>query len=382
MTTTLPSAPVLLHQDWDVFAEFVPALADYLRDTPVEELERPDGAALLQFKTAGGPALAVPPEFGGLGASAEQMARIHRAMGSRAPSLAVATMMHHLSIATVVEATATGPEQEREAVAFLVASGALIASGFSEGTPGGGSVFAPTARAVPRGEEYVLNGRKRPCSMARSMDIVLCSVAIEGRGRGVAMVPAETPGVRVNPFWASPVLRAAESEEVVLTDVVLPDLAVVGHDSADPTGENERTGYIWFGMLTVASYLGMASALLQRGIDSPRTPAAPFAAAVSVLETAWNALLLVCREFDAGVRGAELSARVMHLRYALQDLLPKVGADLVEALGGMAFCGGFDVAYFAGCLHAFALHPPARSSIADRLLDYHRTGSFALPVPD
>ncbi|MFE3544752.1 acyl-CoA dehydrogenase family protein [Nocardia sp. NPDC059177] len=379
--TTL-TAPTLLDQEWRVLTEYLPALAEHLRDTGIEQLEQPGGAALAVFKEAGGPGLAIPQNLGGLGATAEQMAQIHRVLGSRAPSLAVATMMHHLSIATIVEATATGTEDERAALQFLTATGALIASGFSEGTPGGGSVFTPTATAVARGEDYVLNGRKRPCSMARSMDIVLCSVAIEGGGRGIAMVPAETPGVSVRPFWASPVLRAAESEEIILEDVVLPALAVVAHDVADPTGENERTGYIWFGMLTVASYLGTATALLQRCLDSGRTDHAAFASAVSAIETAWSALTLICREFDAGVRGDALSARVMHLRYALQDTLPGVGADLIEAMGGMAFCANFEVAYLAGCLNAFALHPPARSSIAGRLFDFHRTGAFRLPVGD
>ncbi|WP_336082047.1 hypothetical protein [Nocardia sp. SSK8] len=123
MTTT--TAPTLLDEDWRVLTDYLPALAEHLRATGVEELERPGGAALAVFKDAGGPALAVPGDLGGLGATAEQMARVHRVLGSRAPSLAVATMMHHLSIATIVEATATGTEDERDALRFLTAAGAL-----------------------------------------------------------------------------------------------------------------------------------------------------------------------------------------------------------------------------------------------------------------
>src|SRR5262249_36624861 len=80
----------------------------YLADRSLLELEKPGNGALRIFREVGGPALLIPSEYEGRGASMVDAIRIQRAIGSRSPSLAVATTMHHFSVASLVELTAAG----------------------------------------------------------------------------------------------------------------------------------------------------------------------------------------------------------------------------------------------------------------------------------
>ena len=97
------------------------------------------------------------------------------------------------------------------------------------------TLFDPTrteaATAAREGDNWRVSGSKRPCSLSRSMDLLTASVAVpdeDGGSRlGVALIPAESPGIRVEPFWSSWVLAGAESDAVILEDVeVHPDLVV------------------------------------------------------------------------------------------------------------------------------------------------------------
>jgi alkylation response protein AidB-like acyl-CoA dehydrogenase len=98
----------LLRAERDTLDAFLPGLDKYLSEIPLLELEQPGCGALQKFRELGGPALLIPAEYEGKGASLLDAVRIQRAVGSRSPSLAVATTMHHFSVASLVELTAAG----------------------------------------------------------------------------------------------------------------------------------------------------------------------------------------------------------------------------------------------------------------------------------
>ena len=98
----------LLRAERDTLDRHIPGLDKYLSETPLLELEQPGGGALRKFRELGGPGLLVPAGYAGKGASLLDAVRIQRAVGSRSPSLAVATTMHHFSVASLVELTAAG----------------------------------------------------------------------------------------------------------------------------------------------------------------------------------------------------------------------------------------------------------------------------------
>src|SRR5262249_14388772 len=92
----------LLERERADLERYLPGLDGLLAETSSTELERPGSPGIKMFRDAGGPALVVPTEYQGLGADPLSAVRIQRALGSRSPSLAVATTMHHFSVASLV----------------------------------------------------------------------------------------------------------------------------------------------------------------------------------------------------------------------------------------------------------------------------------------
>ncbi|WP_231568641.1 MULTISPECIES: acyl-CoA dehydrogenase family protein [unclassified Rhodococcus (in: high G+C Gram-positive bacteria)] len=358
----------------------LPALADYLEATPLSVLEAPGSDAIATFRDAGGCGLIAPESLGGLGATAVEALRVHRAIGALSPSLAAAVTMHHLSIATIIEIALAGPEDELPLVAGLIEQKSIIASGFAEGA---GSTLVPSVDAYYDDGDYVVNGSKKPCSLSKSMDFLAASVATREKKGGktrkaVALIPASMPGVSVRPFWTTHVLAGAESEEVVLEDVRVPvSLTMVGALD-DPDGAHELTGFLWFGILASAGYIGAATALVERLIGHPKVTDSVYTSAAAELESSIAALEAVAAAMDSGERGADISARLLFCRIALRGALRRAVDAAVTALGGIAFITDPDIAYLQSVVSAFAFHPPSIRETESSLAAYHRGENFSL----
>jgi alkylation response protein AidB-like acyl-CoA dehydrogenase len=357
--------------------ELLPGLDKALAEVPLAELERAGGPAIAAFREAGGPGLLVPAEHAGAGADPLQAVRVQRAIGARCPSLAVATTMHHFSVATLVETSRLSTGFEWMLLEGIARQGLLVASGFAEGRPGQ-AVLAPTMTAVPRGAALVVSGSKKPCSLAHSMDLLTASVSVprqDGAGRqmAVVLIPAASPGIGRRPFWNSFVLAGAESDEVVLTDVEVPEDLVVRTEVGpqDTLDSLQTSGFCWFALLMSASYLGMASALAERVLPSPRVDAAERAGIAVELEAAAGCVEGVARAMGAGLAGEEAFSAALVCRFAAQDAIGRAVRRCVEALGGMAYIGSSEVAYLSACTAALGFHPPSRARMSQPLLDFY-----------
>ncbi|MFF3013470.1 acyl-CoA dehydrogenase family protein [Streptomyces sp. NPDC057939] len=356
-----------------VLEALLPGLDAELARHPLAELERPGSPAVAAFREAGGAALLVPGQNTGIGASPLQAVRLQRAVGARCPSLAVATTMHHFSVASLVEAAKNGAGFEWMLLEAIVGKKMLLASGFSEGRTGQ-SILRPAIRAERRGNEIVLNGSKKPCSLAHSMDLLTASVVMtdeDGAERlGVAIVPADTPGVSVRPFWRSGVLAGAESDEVVLEDVALdPQMVVLTEVTADSVLDSLNVaGFLWFELLMSAGYLGTASALVERVLLHGRAPAAVRAALVTEVDGAMLAVEAVARTMGESPEwGEPLLVAALTARYAAQDAIARTTATALEALGGMSFIGSDEGTYLASAAAGLNFHPPSRARMAEPL---------------
>ncbi|WP_082501733.1 acyl-CoA dehydrogenase family protein [Williamsia sp. Leaf354] len=381
---TSAASGVLLAQARAALARRMPVLAEWFAETTLAEREAPGNRGLEVFREAGGCGLIVPVEISGQGASAVEALQVQRAIGAASPSLAVATVMHHLSIATIVQIALTGPEEDLALLQSVVEQNALIASAFAEGRVGG-STLIPTVSAVYDEDtgDYVVTGRKKPCSMAYSMAFLAASLDAKesegGRGRkAVGLIPAQMPGVSIEPFWTSPILGGAESEEVILDGVRVPAALMMIGTMQDPDGIHEMTGFLWFGLLASAGYIGAASTLLERLLHSPRVDAATYTPIAAELESAMAALESVAAALDAGERGADISARLLFIRTALRTSLLRVASAATSALGGIAFITDPDIAYLASVLQAFSFHPPSTTETQRSLFAYHRGEEFRL----
>ncbi|OLF05377.1 oxidoreductase [Actinophytocola xinjiangensis] len=368
-----------MEADRQVCDKLLPGLRQQLTEIPLADLETEDSPAIEIFRSHGGTNLLVPESYGGLDASALEAARVVRALAATAPSMTVATMMHHFSLGTlfaVSELVADESDVDNLLLRRVVGERLLVASGFAEGRTGQG-ILAPTMSATTEEGGYLVNGSKKPCSLARSMDLLTASVAVEqpdgSTSFGLLLLPADTPGISVHPYWSTFALAGAESDEVRLTDVLVhPDQVIAPDPSlADAVDGLTTVGLIWFQLTVCATYTGIASLLVEKVLHGARGSAGDRAALAVRVESAAALTEGLARRVDAGETDNDTLAAALVTRYAVQDAVTATVNQAVELLGGMAFIGSSDVAYLAAAAQAIAFHPPSRTSVAGGLLDYY-----------
>ncbi len=355
---------------------YLPGLDEQLRQVPFEELERPGNPGIALFREAGGPAMLVPKTYGGQGAGAVDAVRVHRAIGSRSPSLGIAATMHNFSLATLVEYG----EYSSEFLKTICGGQLLVASGFAEGRTGA-SILTPAIRASKVDGGYLVNGSKKPCTLSHSMHLLTASVGVggpEGTARAVAIISADSEGIGRKPFWKTNVLAGAESDELTLTDVFVPEQMMFFPQVQEKLDPIETAGFLWFELLVSASYLGMASALVERVMTSRKGASCEQTALATETETGMAALEGLAHAMDAGERTESSLARSLLVRFGIQSSIERVVARAAELLGGIAFIGNPEVAYLLAATRALAFHPPSRTSASGSLTAYLMGQEFQL----
>jgi alkylation response protein AidB-like acyl-CoA dehydrogenase len=361
----------------DACEQYHPGLIKALGEHPLADLEAPGGPAVALFKEHGGGALVVPREYGGSGADALTAVRVNRALAACSPSLGAAMTMHHFTVGmlfTLARSADRLTGAQLDVLRRVAPDRLLLASGWAEGRSSQ-NILVPTVTAEPVDGGYTVNGVKRPCSLAHSMDLLTASVAVPVDGvpsLAVLLIPADTAGISVHPFWTNPVLAAAESEEVRLTDVHVPGELVIRTAPDDPSrlDDLQSAGFAWFELLISSVYAGAASALVERVGTARRGTVTHRAALGIALESAVALLDGAARLVDSGVTGDEAVAAVLVARYAVQDLLSGAANQAMELLGGISWIKDPDIAYLASAVRPLAFHPPSRASAAEALVDY------------
>ncbi|MFC9244735.1 acyl-CoA dehydrogenase family protein [Streptomyces sp. NPDC057136] len=361
----------------EICESFLPGLLKNLDDIPLADLEKPGSPGLTHFRTAKGPGLVIPKEYQGAGADPLQALGVVRALAAVSPSLAVATTMHHFSVATLftLADSIKSSGMEWALLEGIAEQNLLVASGFAEGKPSQG-ILTPTMTATAAEGGFVINGSKKPCSLSQSMDLLTASVALPtadgGSEMAVLLVPHQTEGISTHPFWQSWALAGAESHEVRLTDVLVDEQLIMRTElgAAGELDELQTVGFIWFELLISACYLGMVSALVERLYTTRRGSESDRANLIAKLETAGLLLDGVGRMVRDGERANDALAKTLVARYAVQDALGETVNTAVEMLGGMAFIGSPDVAYLAAVSHGLTFHPPSRASFHGPFLEH------------
>ncbi|GEB48912.1 MULTISPECIES: acyl-CoA dehydrogenase family protein [Streptomyces] len=368
-----------LERERQTLEQYIPHLDKALAEVPLHVLESKESPGIGLFRDSAGPGLLVPTEFGGSGANAVDAVRVQRALGARSPSLAVATTMHHFSMASIVSLGDDSTGFEWLLLEAVARDHRLVSSAFAEGKPGQ-PILSPGMQATPVEDGYLVSGRKKPCSLSRSMDLITAGIAVDGDDgkpvMAVAVIPTETPGVRIEPFWNSWALAGAESEEVVIEDAfVHRDLVIetsvgFGHQLDKLT----LYSFLWFELLITASYVGAVSALAERVFEKGRAPKSDQVQLLCEVEGAALQLEGLAREHEAAEHDNEAFARLLIGRFAIQDALARAASSCIELLGGVAFVSSPDVALLLASSHALALHPPNRTGSIDSFTDYINGG--------
>jgi alkylation response protein AidB-like acyl-CoA dehydrogenase len=364
-----------LEQERATLEKFLPGFDKALADSRLTALEADDGTAIEMFREVGGPGLIVPAEDSGLGADPLEAVRVQRAIGSRSPSLAVASTMHHFSVASLVELRRTGGGLEWMLLQGIAEQRQLVASGFAEGVHAQ-NVFVPSMRATPQANGSLkVSGTKKPCSLSTSMDLLTASLGI-ARDQGeddfaVAIIAADSAGVRIEPFWAAPVLAGAQSHAVILEDVTVdPALVVTSGELGDASLDDvQAASFLWFELLMTASYVGIASALVERVLHGGRGSSEMRAGLAVELEAVMASLEGVALRMLADEPVLPLLTRSLSCRYAAQDAIQRVASLAVELSGGMSFITDPDVTMLAAATRALCFHPPSRHRSSEAILE-------------
>ncbi|WP_225098611.1 acyl-CoA dehydrogenase family protein [Streptomyces sp. CoH27] len=332
---------------------------------PAEEHEQDAGPAFAALKRTRATALLIPRECAGTGASAADAVRFQLALGTLAPAAAVATTMHHYKIAALARVARSGDERAAAILKDLGAGAGLLASGGAESTPGR-DLRTLGSWAVRDGGDWLVTGLKRPCSLSTSMDVLSLMAELrapDGTPEGYAQVfvPAGAEGLDREPFWTSPVFRAAESHAVRLTGVR------VGDDRVFPLrGESGRRFatdcYTWFQLLIGAAYLGVARCLATATPADRRAGSARWTQGFDGLRRLEAGLLDAARAVDAGRPAADQLNLAVRARDRIEDELGALGGLLLRAAGGAGFARTAFPTLLAGALHAVAFHPPQRGA--------------------
>ncbi|GAA4657277.1 acyl-CoA dehydrogenase family protein [Streptomyces chumphonensis] len=363
--------------DAEYTEERLPGLISALAEHDLGRLEDADSPVLELFRRAGGPGLLIPEAHGGLGLDCRGALRVQSSLATLSPSLGVGTMMHHLAVVSFVEylRVHVGDDAPQWALLASIANnGHLVASASSEARRGDDALVPnTTATAVDDGAGYVLNGAKKPCSLARSMDILTTSVRVRSADErdgtvALAVLPATLEGVSVRPFWRSPVLVAAESEEVVLDDVRVPSVMLLpgGHPESG-MDELQVRAWIWFEVLACGTYLGTAQALFDRAAASPRTDRRALGEAAAELFGYRSTCQAAAGVLDSGATAESAMTAALLARTLVEERLPNLCARLAGLLGGLAFVGSGDVGLLLATSRALAFHPPSRVRTTESL---------------
>jgi alkylation response protein AidB-like acyl-CoA dehydrogenase len=245
-------------------ADFAPRAAQHDRNGsfPFEHIEA--------MRRSGVLAACVPQEFGGLGVESlhDYVLGINR-LGRGDGATAIAANMHIFQPWRWTRlwraAAAAGQERRAAQLARLLrqvgAGQVVICALFSEP---GTDLLHPLVEATRTADGWRLNGRKSFGTMSPAAQLfnVSCRVR-DAQGQwlwAMATVPRESPGADVKNNWDALGMRASGSHDVVLTDCLVPDNALV---ALGPWGEWTEVflgGNLSGTMGLVGAFLGIAEA--------------------------------------------------------------------------------------------------------------------------
>ncbi|MDD4965735.1 hypothetical protein [Halothiobacillus sp.] len=355
-----------LARERGVMEAMLPGLDETLAAAPFEKVEGRDRWAVEQFVAAGGVGLAAPLESGGKGCSALVMTRLQRAVGARAPSLAVASTMHHYKVKTL-DVLLEG--ERRRFLSRMVERRWLIASCGAEGFRSK-SLFEPTMRARKVEGGLVLTGSKKPCSLIWSMGVLSMMVRTDDGGLYNVLIPVDQLQLERRKFWNSPVLAATESDEVILQEALIVDDLLFELGSTDAAAPFTFAAFLWFELLISASYLGIASRLAEYPIVETLGSSHSRASLGIELETSMAALECIARGIDDGEEDeAALLERLLYVRYGVQAAIGRASSLAAELSGGGAFLRDGEVAMVLAATKGLSYHAPSREGISDKLAE-------------
>lgn len=313
----------------------MPGLDQRLSSQDVESLETRGSTVIRDFAASGGAGLLVARKYGGLGASASQATDALRAIGSRSASLAVSTTMHHYKVAWLAE---TLDARRRGKVLTKITQNKLfVASCGSEGRTADGT-FNPGIAVRSDGRNLIVSGVKRPCSLVWDMGMLSMLVRAPqdsylGDQLAILLIDARSPRLQRRELWRNDVLGASQTDEVELLNVPVAEDETIPLGSVDTSGEIATSNLLWFEVLITASYLGIASGVVEAAYKVRSGSREILIESIAALEMAYMAVRGLAMRVDAGERGQSALADGVLCRISAQHAIRNATSHALRVLG-------------------------------------------------
>lgn len=362
---------MFMNEAREVLEKFAPGLDKYLADLGLDAIERMEPHCLADIiRQHQLPSLWIPQSLGGKGISAYDGIRIQRAIGSRAPSMALMLTMHNFTISfcnclvDLVPACADLLQQTAQ-------HNLLVASAFAEGRYGAGILDSTVYAVRESSGGFRINGVKKPCSMTHCMDIITLGIAekkLNGSKRtGMVILSANLPGISRHQFWNTPVLAAADSHELRFQDVWISEDQIFLASDDDPETEQiiagaEIMGLCWFEIVASASYLGIVSGLAEKALMNHKVDAHERAKLGGELECAQAALDGAVRIMETAEVEQSLLAKILFIRFGVQRQIEQNAMLGSELAGGLNFLRDGNMALLLCASRCLAFHPINRKT--------------------
>lgn len=240
-----------------------------------------------------------------------------------------------------------GTDEQRRRWLAPVVAGEIVGS-FATSEPGASSDLSPAAVqtvAIPAGDGWILNGRKRWITNSVAAGVVVVLARTE-ETLTTFIVPTATDGVTVGTADRKLGNRGQITADVILDDVRLGRDAVLGRVGG---GLRIAQQTLTYGRIGIgAAGVGMAQAAFDRTVDHLTSRSAfggtlaskqhwqfLMADYATDLEVARSLYLKAALRLDAGDRFPEPEAAMAKLKGT--DLAARLARDAVQAFGGLGF---------------------------------------------
>ena len=219
--------------------------------------------------------LAVPVQYGGLGASLPVICRVVEELGAGCVSTALVLVMHWTSLLYLGDWCETPDEAEeaRQLDALrkcvftdVLEKGALVANCYGE--PGSGAnIFLPFTQAEPAEGGWRITGRKLGTLAAAASYLQLHAVVSQGESAGKIIqfvLPADLPGLSMEPLSGFVGVRGAAPSRVIIENCFVPERYRFG---AIGLFLRANAMYPYSTLILAAPYLGLAQAAIEYARD-------------------------------------------------------------------------------------------------------------------
>jgi acyl-CoA dehydrogenase len=213
---------------------------------------------------------ALPEEYGGLGLSMHEEARLMFELGYTTPSLRSMFGTNNGIAGHVL--MVGGTEEQKAEWLPRIASGDVLASFALTEPEAGSDPSTLTTRAHLDGDTWVINGAKRYITNAPLADVFMVFARTDPdapRTRGIStfLVPAGTPGLTVAPRDHKMGQFGAWTADVYFDDVRVPASALVGGEAGLNRGFSTAMGCIAHGRVHISALMvGMAERLVDESV--------------------------------------------------------------------------------------------------------------------